>query len=142
EPNRAGNPGGASVWYARTAPSDSPATFDTALSGFDTLLAVYTGSTVSNLTLVASNNDISASNTRSRLTFVPVPGTVYRIAVDGADGANGPFTLRWCQAMTPLPDLTIIGSAVNPTISTETFDPSSCAVVEGLIGAGTRRLIR
>jgi len=142
EPNHAANPGGVSVWYAWTAPSDSPATFDTALSGFDTLLAVYAGSTVSNLALVASNNDISASNTRSRLTFTPVPGTVYMIAVDGVDGDTGPFTLRWCQATTPLPDLYVIGSAVNPMISTETFDPSSCAVVEGLVQAGTRRLIR
>jgi hypothetical protein len=142
EPYHAGNAGGASVWYNWTAPSTSPVTFDTALTSFDTLLAVYTGSAVNALTLVASNDNISTNNSRSRLTFTPVAGTVYHIAVDGANGANGNLTLRWAQATTPLPDLSIVGSAVNPYISTETFSPSSCAVMEGLIQAGTRRLIR
>jgi hypothetical protein len=142
EPNHAGNPGGASVWYAWTAPSTSPVTFDTALSAFDTLLAVYTGSSVSGLTTIASNNDLSPNCNRSRLTFTPVSGTVYRIAVDGANGATGNLTLRWAQASVPLPDLSVVGSAVNPAISTATFSPSSCAVVEGLIQAGTRTIIR
>src|SRR5437763_12486217 len=41
-----GNTGGASVWYAWTAPSSGAVTFTTAGSSFDTLLAAYTGSTV------------------------------------------------------------------------------------------------
>jgi hypothetical protein len=46
------------------------------------LLAVYTGSTVSNLVLVASADD--ADNTvASELTFQVVAGTEYQIAVDG-----------------------------------------------------------
>jgi len=142
EPNHAGNPGGASVWYAWTAPSTSPVTFDTALSGFDTLLAVYTGSSVSALTPIASNNDMNANSTRSRVTFTPAAGTVYMIAVDGNNGVMGNFTLRWAQATTPLPDLSIVASAVSAQITTETFASSSCAVMEGLIPAGTRTLIR
>ncbi len=142
EPNHAGNAGGASVWYTWTAPSTSPVTFDTALSAFDTLLAVYTGTAVGSLTLIASNDNATTNTTRSRLTFTPVAGTVYRIAVDGAGGVTGNFTLRWAQANVPLPDLVIVASAVNAALSTETFDPSSCAVVEGLIQPGTRRLIR
>jgi subtilisin-like proprotein convertase family protein len=142
EPNPAGNTGGASVWYTWTAPSGSPVTFDTALSSFDTLLAVYTGSSLSGLNLIASNNDMNANSTRSRLTFTPIAGTVYMIAVDGASGARGNVTLRWVQASTPLPNLSIVGSAVNPRISTESFSASSCAVVEGLIQAGTRTIIR
>ncbi len=142
EPNHAGNPGGASVWYAWTAPSTSAVTFDLALSAFDTLLAVYTGSSVSNLTLIASNDNATTNMTRSRLTFTPVKNTVYYIAVDGSGGVTGNFNLRWAQANVALPDLVIVASALNPTIDTETFDPSSCAVVEGLIQAGTRRVIR
>jgi subtilisin-like proprotein convertase family protein len=142
EPNHAGNTGGASLWYSWTAPSSSPATFDTALSGFDTLLAVYTGSTVSNLVQVAANDNMNGNTTCSRLTFTPVSGTTYKIAVDGANGAKGALTLRWAQATTPLPDLGLVASAVNPQITTETFAASSCAVMEGLIQAGTRRLIR
>ncbi|HWY76108.1 MAG TPA: immunoglobulin domain-containing protein, partial [Verrucomicrobiae bacterium] len=142
EPNHAGNPGGASVWYNWTAPSTSPVTFDTALSAFDTLLAVYTGSSVGGLTLIAANDNISTNNVHSRLTFTPVAGTVYHIAVDGANDAQGSLTLRWVQASVPLPDLSVVASAVNPEIVTNTFAASSCAVQEGLVQAGTRTLIR
>jgi hypothetical protein len=142
EPNHAGNIGGSSVWYAWSAPSTSPVTFDTALSGFNTLLAVYTGTAVDTLTMVASNDDIAANNFHSRLTFTPVAGTTYKIAVDGANGSGGNVTLRWAQASAALPDLTIVGSAVAPVISTETFGPNTCAVMEGLIQAGTRTIIR
>jgi len=142
EPNHAGDPGGASVWFKWTAPSGSPVTLDTALSGFDTLLGVYTGNSVGALTLIAGNNDMNANSTRSRLTFTPVAGTTYMIAVDGANGAKGNLTLRWVQASAPLPNLSIVGSAVSPVISTETFSASSCAVEEGLVQAGTRTIIR
>src|SRR5262249_13619317 len=142
EPNHAGNTGGASAWYNWTAPSTSAATFDTAMSAFDTVLAVYSRRSGSYLPLIASNDNASINNIRSRVTFAPVSRTVYHIAVDGAKGANGNLTLRWAQASTPLPDLTIVASALNPRITTETFATGSCAVVEGLIQAGTRRLIR
>ncbi len=142
EPNHAGNVGGDSVWFNWTAPSTSPVTFDTAISAFDTLLAVYTGSSVSGLTLIASNDNLSTNCSRSRVTFTPVSGTTYRIAVDGFNKAFGNFTLRWSQANTALPDLSVVGAALNPRITTETFDGTSCGVMEGLIQAGTRRLIR
>jgi hypothetical protein len=142
EPDHAGNTGPSSVWYNWTAPSASPVTIDTTLSAFDTLLGVYTGNAVNALTLVATNSNISTNNSRSRVTFTPVAGTVYRIAVDGANGANGNLLLRWVQSSVALPDLTILASAVNPHITTETFSSGSCAVVEGLVAAGTRRLIR
>lgn len=41
-----------------------------------------------------------------------------------------------------LPDLTIRAEAISPRITTETFAASACAVQEGLIPAGTRRLLR
>ena len=46
EPNHAGNTGGKSVWYTWTAPTTGTATIDTLGSSFDTLLAIYTGSSV------------------------------------------------------------------------------------------------
>jgi subtilisin-like proprotein convertase family protein len=142
EPNHASNSGGASLWYSWTAPTNGLVTFDTAQSDFDTLLAVYTGTNVSGLSLVAANNDIDAFNTRSRVTFSATAGVSYQIAVDGANGARGNLVLRWAMASTPLPDLVIFGSAANPHIVTQTFASTSCAVVEGLIQAGTRTIIR
>lgn len=58
EPNHSGTAGGASVWFRWTAPAGGPVTIATAGSTFDTLLAVYTGATVSGLTPVASNDDV------------------------------------------------------------------------------------
>jgi hypothetical protein len=142
EPNHAGNAGGASVWYNWTAPSTSPVTFDTCLSAFSTVLAVYTGSSVSALTPIASNAGISSNNVHSRLTFTPVAGTIYHIAVDGFNDSQGSLTLRWAQASVGLPDLSIVASAVNPEIVTNTFATNSCAVLEGLVQAGTRTIIR
>jgi hypothetical protein len=106
EPNHAGNVGGASVWYVWTAPFSSQATVTTAGSDFDTLLGVYTGSSVGSLTLVASNDDVSGSNQTSSVTFNAVAGTTYRIAVDGYNGPShglheGHIVLNWCQTLPP-----------------------------------------
>ncbi len=92
EPAHAGNAGGKSVWYRWIAPYSGPVTISTAGSGFDTLLAVYTGSGLTTLTPVASNDD-DAPATTSRVTFTAVNGTAYRIVVDGKDGAAGPVEI-------------------------------------------------
>jgi Calcineurin-like phosphoesterase len=97
EPNHAGNAGGASVWFRWTAPGNSPVSFDTSGSGFDTLLAVYTGSSVGSLTGVASNDDVSKQDYTSKVTFNPSAGTTYQIAVDGYNKAMGAITLHWTQ---------------------------------------------
>src|SRR6185369_17222144 len=85
EPNHAGDAGGRSVWYRWTAPGNGAWVVDTAGSGFDTTLGVYTGNTVSNLTLVAGNDDARADRT-SHVNFNAVAGAVYSIAVDGYNG--------------------------------------------------------
>src|SRR5262249_53321951 len=69
EPNHAGNPGGASVWFHWTAPGDGQWRFYTQGSKFNTLMAVYTGDSVGAMTLVGSNDDVSATNTSSSVTF-------------------------------------------------------------------------
>src|SRR5690349_3884170 len=47
EPRHAGNNlGGHSVWWTWTAPESAPVTIDTIGSTFDTLLGVYTGTSV------------------------------------------------------------------------------------------------
>lgn len=95
EPNHAGIFGGASVWYRWQAPSTGSARFRTTGSNFDTVLAVYTGTSVSALTPVAGNDDASFSDLTSQVTFNAVAGTTYRIAVDGFAGATGSIVLTW-----------------------------------------------
>jgi hypothetical protein len=94
EPNHAGNAGGSSVWYSWTAPGSGSWQLDTAGSSFDTLLAVYTGTSVAALSLVASNDD-SGIGVTSQLTFNATAGTTYYFAVDGYGGVTGNITLNW-----------------------------------------------
>lgn len=142
EPDHAGNAGGHSLWYCWTAPTNRPVTFDTTGSTFDTVLAVYTGTALDSLTLIAGNDDIAgATNRMSRVAFTPVTGTNYRIAVDGFGGASGIVELNWSQAGA-LPDLIVWGPAASPTITTTTFAANNCQVLEGCVAVGTRKLLR
>ncbi len=100
----AGSPGGASVWYSWTAPATGMVVVDTATSGFDTLLGVYTGTAVDALTVVASNDDVSTLVLTSRVRFLATSGTVYRIRVDGYAGAAGTINLQLHQAPAPAND--------------------------------------
>ena len=96
EPEIEGNPGGKSVWYEWTASSPGPVTFTTFGSNFDTLLGVYTGNIVTNLALVAQNDDYGNTVTSS-VTFFANAGTTYHIAVDGYNGAGGLVALNWSK---------------------------------------------
>src|SRR5438094_677661 len=95
EPNHAGNAGGSSIWYCWTAPETGYVTFDTIGSTFDTLLAVYIGSSVDRLTPVASNDNIADNIPQSRVTFPAVATTQYHVAIDGYNSATGDTTLNW-----------------------------------------------
>ena len=142
EPNHAGNAGGKSLWYTWTAPTNTPVSFDTLGSTFDTLLAVYTGNSFANLSVVVSNDDINGATVRqSSVTFTPVTGTTYHIAVDGFGGASGIMELNWNQTGGALPDLIIWGDAASPTVITRTFAKTDCEVVEGCEPVGTRTLL-
>ncbi len=88
EPAHAGNNGGRSVWWTWTPPLTGAVTLSTLGSDFDTLLGVYTGSSVSSLSLVAQNNNNPPGAT-SAVSFTAAAGTTYRIAVDGVAAAWG-----------------------------------------------------
>lgn len=120
EPNHAGNPGGASVWYQWTAPSTATITIDTCESTLDTVLGIYTGTTLTglNATRVASSDD--SCGLQSRVTFRAVSGTNYRIAVDGYfDGLNadtGTFDLDIDNAaIPPAYDNFVAGTSITGT---------------------------
>lgn len=99
EPWHAGRPGQASLWYQWTSPAGGPlaVTAHTDGSDFDTLLAVYTGTTLGTLAEVAANDDDPSGDgiTTSRLDYVALPGQRYWLAVDGYDGATGQVRLSW-----------------------------------------------
>ncbi|MDP2139149.1 MAG: immunoglobulin domain-containing protein, partial [Candidatus Didemnitutus sp.] len=102
EPTHATEPARRSVWWKWTAPSSGSMTITTLGSNFDTLLAVYTGASVSSLTQVAANDDVQNGIIRtSTVTFNALSGTTYAIAVDGWDGYFGAITLN--LSFTPAP---------------------------------------
>jgi thiol-disulfide isomerase/thioredoxin len=106
EPAHAGYGPYRSVWWSWTATNSGVAVISTAGSSFDTLLGVYTGSTVSNLTWIASNDeDPDSGASTSKVTFDVVPGQTYQIAVDGYYRAAGDVTLqvRLAPAQPPPP---------------------------------------
>ena len=88
-----------SVWYKWVAPSSSTVTMSTTGSTFDTVLGVYTGSSVGALSVTKQDDD-SSSNKTSLVTFGANAGQTYMIAVDGYDnggagGDVGSITLNW-----------------------------------------------
>lgn len=91
EPKHDGNNGGHSLWWKWTAPSNGAVVINTDNSTFNTVLAVYTGTTVSNLTQIAADDDENTSQGQltSQVRFQAIAGTQYEIAVDGKGGATG-----------------------------------------------------
>jgi hypothetical protein len=96
EPAHAARDATASVWHRWTAPASGWVAFSTAGSGFDTVLAVYTGARVDALTPVAASDD--AGGRHSSVRFPAEAGATYLVALDGAAGATGAARLRWTFA--------------------------------------------
>jgi len=94
EPNHANRPGGKSVWYDWFAHDSGVASFSTQGSGFDTLLAVYTGSGFANLATVVRDDDRGGFFT-SAVRFNAVGGQTYHVAIDGLGGDEGTYLLQW-----------------------------------------------
>jgi hypothetical protein len=75
-----------------------------------------------------------------KLEIAETQGGDYFIAL----AARGRFRERtvFATVITEAPDLMPWAPTLRPYVSTETFDPESCEVQEGLIGSGERRLLR
>ena len=78
-----------SVWWNFAPTNSGPVLVDTAGSSFDTVVAVYTGGTLTNLTLIAATNDVpvngqGGSIAQGFVSFTAAASTTYRIAVASA----------------------------------------------------------
>lgn len=100
---------GKSAWWRWTAPANGFCTVDTLVQSDDqfirdTLVAVYTGASVSTLTRVIQNDDnglipSNAGSNAASATFYATQGTTYYIAADGysagaVNANNSKVTLR------------------------------------------------
>ena len=102
EPEHDGYPGGHSIWWSWTAPADGQITIDTAGSEVTTLTAVYTGSSLTNLTSVAGGNTSFAP-----ISFPCDGGVTYHIALD-----------HWYSDMYGAVNLNLLFSSVQLTAPT------------------------
>ena len=73
------------VWWTWVATKDVSVKMTTlgSVQTLDTTLGVYTGTNVSTLTTIASNDDISGNNSKSSLFFNATNGVNYHFQVDG-----------------------------------------------------------
>jgi hypothetical protein len=81
-----------SVWYAWTSPATGPVTFQTCGGQLDTLMAIYTGDVLAQLTPVVQSDD--GCSVQSRVRLAAQTGATYRIAISGFED-SGEFTLEW-----------------------------------------------
>jgi len=128
EENHAGNAGGTSVWYRWQAPETGRFVFTTFNSGFDTLLAVYTGDSFPLNPVVSNDNDPTelgspcSGITTSTVAFPATAGVIYRIAVDRKSSNqfdSNNIKLRWGRSASISGRIsTASGGMVGDTLST------------------------
>ena len=94
EPIHAGITGGRVGVVALAGAEERHREISTFGSDFDSVLAVYRGARLAALAEVASSDD-SGGRLQSRVEFAASAGTTYRIAVGGADGAEGEIVLNY-----------------------------------------------
>ena len=84
--------GGATVWYRYRRGTTADIRLTLQGSNFDTVLAVYRGNTLTNLTEVASNDDTATPDDAlwSLLEFEAQANVTYRIVIDGYNESNDP----------------------------------------------------
>ncbi|OCR01383.1 hypothetical protein BCD67_23300 [Oscillatoriales cyanobacterium USR001] len=83
-----------SLWWSWTVPVAGNVTINTSGSSFDTILDVYTGTALDNLTFIAGDDD-SSSSLASSVSFATTAGTTYQIAVDGYGTETGTIVLNF-----------------------------------------------
>lgn len=132
---------GATVWYDYTPSQDETVSADTFGSGYDTVLAIYTGGSVDSLTLVDCNDD--SGSLQSKVSFSAVGGTTYRIQVGGFSSDTGQLTLNM-NVLAPLDNddftesitvdsLPYTATQTTDGATTETDEPSPCAGIAGTV---------
>ncbi|VXB32801.1 hypothetical protein [Nocardioides sp. AX2bis] len=82
-----------SVWTTWQAPRSRTVVMNTNGSDFDTVLAVYRGGRLTQLSPIAADDD-SGDGLASRVAFDAIRGVTYRIAVDSFGSAEGNYLLR------------------------------------------------
>jgi len=82
------------VWYTFTPPSEFRIQADTVGSNYDTVLAVYTGTSLVDLINVDCNDDFPGGPLQSFIEFRATAGVTYLFQVGGFRGSKGDLTFH------------------------------------------------
>ncbi len=105
---------GKTIWF-RVIPNASGAlTATTAGSDFDTVLALYTGSTLGSLQQLKCNDDAGGSTRTSRLFQMVTGGQTYYLQLGGYRDEGGQFKLQAALDTSGLPDLVVTSLTAEP----------------------------
>ena len=141
EPVLAGAAGGASLWWKWDATTSGNLTLDSHRSNFDTLLGVYSGSSLAALKSVAANDDDGVAGGVSGLTFHAEAGTTYYFSLDGKAGVTGDLylnrsfvadpstTANLSVSMTYAPAAVTNGTLLTYTLTVRNSGPASASNV-------------
>jgi uncharacterized repeat protein (TIGR02543 family) len=113
EPYIAGNKGGHSLWWTWTAPANGTVTINTSGSGFNTLLGVYTGTALTNLTVLTNSDGFKLASGVAYLKFNVSEGTQYQITLDGYNGQSGSAVFAFTFSTDTTPPAIAIKSPLN-----------------------------
>jgi hypothetical protein len=124
EPDIAGDAGGKSLWWSFKPTSDGVLTLNTTNSTFDTLLGLFTGPDVADLTAIAEDDDAypGAPGGFSYISQAVRANVAYAIAVDGYDGASGNVSLSYSFTPSTVYNL-MAGSTPGGTVQLTTLNP-------------------
>jgi len=128
--------GAYTAWISWTAPDTGTCTVSTTIEGlvgasnvFDTVLTVFTGTALNNLTRIALNDDdpSGTNGLQSKLSFSAVAGTTYQIQINSfSTGEFGTFYFRQnLPFFTTQPKSTsvISGSTTNMSVGVTSIHP-------------------
>jgi hypothetical protein len=90
---------GATVWYKFIPSADVSVALDTFTSNFDTVVAIYTGTALTNLEEVACDDQTFQSN-QSRVAALLGSGVTYYVQIGGFEDDTGTLGLRLAKRRT------------------------------------------
>lgn len=158
EPSDSPRQAGQSVWWSWQAPETGWSTVTTRGSGFDTMLAVYSGASLPTLVSHGWNDDVGPGPF-SQVTFQHAGGVTYFFAVDGVAGDLGAVTSGAVelQVISGTPPKVTLSSPVDastwlvPTDGSTTNLPMAASITGGagalshqvvlMDGSGVRRTV-
>jgi len=130
-----------SIWWRWTATLTGEVNVsvrEAVVGTIDTVVAVYTGTAVNNLSLVAKNDNAGPGTTNSSVTFNVVSGTTYYFAVDGVSDDVGAVStlLDTPPVITPnqsraVSESVLAGAAVGTPITLNVAEPVTWAIASG-----------